>query len=68
MFWLPFRRENLPISSDSENKIHDRFVMKELEEKNSFSWNNIRHDSQFSKQNFWKARNWDKKPETLIED
>ena len=36
MFWLPFRRENLPVSSDSENKIHDRFVVKELEEKNSF--------------------------------
>ena len=50
MFWLPFRRENLPVSSDSENKIHNRFVVKELEEKNSFSWNNIRHDSQFSKQ------------------
>ena len=61
MFWLPFRREDLPISSDSENKIHDRFVVKELEEKNSFSWNNIRHDSQFSKQKSQKLRQktWD---------
>ena len=28
-FWITFRRENLAISSDSEHKIHDRFVVKE---------------------------------------